>query len=101
MKRSTQVSLILMTAVGVGGVAYAVTPNNVCRQPAPSAVASDTQDCRTRGSGHSSSWHFYGGSGSSNSSTPTSSTTSTSTGVAERGGFGSIGRVFASLSVGS
>jgi hypothetical protein len=100
MKRSTQVSLVLMTAAGIGGGAYALTPRDSCRQPAPSAVASDTaQDCRSSrgGSGHGSSGHFFSGSGSSGSgasaATPSTST-STSSG---RGGFGTIGRAFSAF----
>jgi len=112
MKRSTQVSLVLMTAAGIGGGAYALSPDS-CRQPPPSAVASAPQrppsalasdpqpSCRSHGSSsHGSSWHFYSGSGSSSSSTSSPSTTSTST-ATSRGGFGSIGRAFASFSGGS
>lgn len=98
MKRSTQVTLALMTAAGVGGVAYALTPSNSCRQVAPTAVATDPQpDCRARSNGSGSSSHFFSGnsaSGTSTTSTSTSSTTSTSS---SRGGFGSIGRAFASF----
>lgn len=97
MKRSTQVSLVLMTAVGVGGIAYALTPDS-CRPPPPSATANDApKDCRTsRGSSGGHSFYSGSGSSSSNSSAPSSSSPSTSTG-SSRGGFGSIGHAFASF----
>jgi hypothetical protein len=95
MKRSTQVSLVLMTAAGVGGAAYALTPSNSCRQPAPSAVTNDTaQDCRSSRSGsggHGSYFSFYSGSSGSRTSTSTTSIATSSTSTSSRGGFGGIG----------
>jgi hypothetical protein len=101
VKRSTQVSLVLMTAAGIGGAAYALQPQDRCRPSAPSAVASDTpQNCRSSSHGSSgssggSSWFFRSGSGSTSSGT--TSTSSSDSGSTTRGGFGSIGRAFASL----
>jgi len=115
MKRSAQVSLVLMAAAGIGAAAYAMTSNDNCRQPPPNTVPRETQpnaalrmapqDCRSsRGgpSGRGSSF-FSSSSGSSGSgtsaanATPASTSASTSTG---RGGFGAIGRAFASFSGG-
>jgi hypothetical protein len=120
MKRSTQVSLVLMGAVGVGGAAgYALgeycrqsPPNTVAGdqpQPQPSTVASNQQQpaCRSsggRGWGFGSSgrhgwgfghgWgsraSFFSGFGASNSNTVGASS-SASVASGLRGGFGSIG----------
>jgi hypothetical protein len=91
MKRSTQVSLVLMTAAGIGGAAYALTPRDSCRQSAPNAVAGNApQDCRfSRGSssGHGF-FSSFGTGGSGTSAATPSGSTSTSSG---RGGFGAIG----------
>jgi len=103
MKRSTQVSLVLMGAVGVGGTAYALQSNS-CKPPPPSAVVSDApQNCRS--SWHSSSysgrsgWHFFSGSGSSGSGS--AGTASSSPGSGSRGGFGATGHAGGSSSGGS
>ena len=97
VKRSNHVTLVLMTAAGIGGVAYALTPSDSCRQVAPSAVTNDAQqNCRSSSHGGSSS-HFYSsnsGTGSSGTSTATSSATSSSS---SRGVFGSTGQSFASF----
>ena len=88
MKRSTQVSLVLMTVTGIGAGAYALAQDNGCRQTDPNAVRRDPPpDCRSHG-GHGSSGGGHGlfSSSSSSSGTPTASTSSTS-----HGGFGSIG----------
>jgi len=113
MKRSTQVSLVLMTAAGIGAGAYALTPNDNCRQLAPGRNAGDPKDavspvsapdCRpSRGgsSGHGSSF-FSSGSGNSGSSGATTSAangTSTAMSVSRRG-FGSIGHALASFAGG-
>src|SRR5450755_4767673 len=96
MKRSAQVSLVLMTAAGVGGAAYLLTPSDSCRQTAPNAVANDPQrNCSSRSSSGSSS-HFYGGSGSSGSGTSTSTSPAAASTSSSRGGFGSIGSAFSS-----
>jgi hypothetical protein len=103
MKRSTQVSLVLMGAVGVGGTAYALQSNN-CKPPPPSAVASDApQNCRSswHGSSYSghSGWNFFSGSGSSGSRA--TSVASSSSGSSGRGGFGATGHAGGSSSGGS
>jgi len=96
MKRSTQVTLVLVAAAGIGGASAAMMSDR-CRTQPSSAVASDVQqDCRSRGSSGSHGSSFFGsGTGSSKSGTSTSSA-SGSEGAA-RGGFGSIGHAFASL----
>ncbi|MFD2180775.1 hypothetical protein [Rhodoplanes azumiensis] len=90
MKRSTQVGLVLMSALGVGGTAYMLMPGRDCRPPdtpeqaalhaplAPGAAAAapvQQQNCAPRGSSGSSgrwssgsSW-WHGGSSSSSSRT--------------------------------
>lgn len=97
MKRSSQVTLLIMAATGIGGIAAAMMPDQ-CRTETPSAVAGDPrQDCRSTSHG-SSSFHsssYYGwGNGKSSSGTGSSTPASES---AARGGFGSIGHAFASL----
>jgi hypothetical protein len=99
MKRSTQVTLVLMGAVGVGSIGYALSAT--CRpadasavardapQPAASAVARDTPQpaCRSGGTHFSSYNHSsygHGGSGffgfgSSGTGTGTSSAGTSST----------------------
>ncbi len=112
MKRSTQVSLVLMTAAGIGAGAYALAPNDSCRQPLPSTTARDPQgadplasapDCRSsRGGSSGRSSFFSSGSNSSGSSGATASAAngpSAST-SASRGGFGSIGHALASFAGG-
>jgi hypothetical protein len=47
MKRSTQVSLVVMTAAGIGAGAYALTPNDNCRRSPSSATAREPQDVPT------------------------------------------------------
>jgi putative membrane protein len=90
MKRSSRVSLILMAVAGIGAGAYALTPDNACRQSEPDAVPRDPpQDCRSRG--HSSSGHgsaLFSSSASSDNSRPGASTAP----ATSRGGFGWIGR---------
>jgi hypothetical protein len=89
MKRSGQVTLVLLTVAGLGAGAYALAPDSACRDP--NAVRRDPPpDCRSShggssGGGHGSSF-FSSGSGNSGASS-TANTTSTS-----RGGFGAIGR---------
>jgi hypothetical protein len=105
MKRSTQVSLVLMGAVGVGGTAYAVQSSS-CKPPPPSAVASDApQNCRSswHGSSYSgrSGWYFFSGSGSRSSGSGSASTASSSPGSGSRGGFGATGHAGGSSSGGS
>ncbi|MBK5958257.1 hypothetical protein CCR97_08540 [Rhodoplanes elegans] len=88
MKRSTQVGLVLMSALGVGGTAYMLMPGRDCRPPdtpeqaalhapltpgaAAAAVPAQQQNCAPRGSsGSSGRWSSSGSSwwhGSSSSS---------------------------------
>lgn len=97
MKRSTQVTLALMGAVGIGGMAYAFSPS--CPQPPPqqpqNGVAAN-QSCRSSYSGGHSGWHFYSPS-SGGTTTTTISAPSGGTATASRGGFGALGRAFASI----
>jgi hypothetical protein len=99
MKRSTQVSLVLLAAVGVGGAAVAMMPDR-CRTQPPSAVAGDApQECRATSHG-SSGWHggssYFSSSSGDSKSGGSGSSSSGSEGTA-RGGFGSTGHAFASL----
>ncbi|MFL9826118.1 hypothetical protein [Rhodoplanes sp. SY1] len=93
MKRSTQVGLVLMSALGVGGTAYMLMPGRDCRPPdtpeqaalhAPltpggaAAVPAQQQNCAPRGSSGSSGSGRWSSSGSSwwhGSSSSSSSTT--------------------------
>jgi hypothetical protein len=90
MKRSTKVTLALMGAVGIGGVAYAMSPG--CKQPPPDAAAAD-RACRSSSGSHTG-WHFFSTSGGSATTTAPASAPSSAT---ARGGFGAIGRAFASI----
>jgi hypothetical protein len=113
MKRSTQVSLVVMTAAGIGAGAYALAPNDNCRQSTASTTAREREgpvqpasapDCRSShggSAGHDSSLFFYAGSGSSGSgsagaTTPAANRTPAATSPS-RGGFGSIGHALASF----
>jgi hypothetical protein len=87
MKRSTQVSLVLMTVVGIGAGAYALAPNGDCRQSGPGAPGDAPQGCRSSHGGGSSGHGFYAGSSSSGNSGTSSAADATS-----RGGFGGTGR---------
>jgi hypothetical protein len=88
MKRSSKVTLVLMAVAGIGVGAYAMAPNNACRQPQPGAVpGGPPQDCKSSSShasgGHGgSSFHAFGSGGSDASS---------AAGTASRGGFGATG----------
>jgi hypothetical protein len=96
MKRSTQVTLVLVAAVGIGGAAAAMMPDR-CRTQPSSAVASDVQqDCRSRGSSGSHGGSFFA-SGTGGSKSGTSAASASGSEGAARGGFGSIGHAFASL----
>jgi hypothetical protein len=120
MKRSTQVGLVLMAAVGVGGGAYALMPGRDCTPGsdaaglhAPVRPGETPQTCAPRGSSGSSSsgssgrsWFYSGGSSSDTSTTSASSggTTSSTTHAAAtsggsgvvHGGFGSSAHGFSS-----
>ncbi|RAI41077.1 hypothetical protein [Rhodoplanes roseus] len=120
MKRSTQVGLVLMSALGVGGTAYMLMPGQDCRPPeqqpglhaplAPGAAAQPAaQNCAPRGSsgsssgGYRSSW-WHGGSagqgasstGSTQSAVRAAGTSSSGLGATLRNGFGSMARGFSS-----
>jgi hypothetical protein len=105
MKRSTQVSLVVMTAAGIGAGAYALTPNDNCRQSTASTTARESEgpvqpapDCRSSRGGsadHGSSSLFSAGSGPSGSGSAGATTSAAPS--ASRGGFGSIGHALASL----
>jgi hypothetical protein len=91
MKRSTQVTLVLMGAVGIGGTAYALSPG--CPQPPPGAPASE-QTCRSGHvgghggwfhSGPSSSTYFGSSGGAPVQGAPTPAVSTV------RGGFGGFG----------
>jgi hypothetical protein len=100
MKRSSQVALLLMGTVAVGGGAYALMPSENC-QPNQPGVAQQNQNCGHRG--NVSSGGSYGRPSSSSSSSylssrqgftgDGSSSSSTSNSVA-RGGFGSFSSHF-------
>jgi hypothetical protein len=95
MKRSTQVSLVLMGAVGVGGIAYALSPG--CPRPDQGAVAPDQSCSSPRGGGYhgfGSHYGFFSGSSANASTAPASS--ASPAGATSRGGFGGIGRAFGS-----
>lgn len=119
MKRSSQVALLLMGTVSVGGAAYAMMPSERCdpNQPAVTLPGQSQPQQQPRNCSHRSSWHwgsssssdshhsssspssrsssglgFYGGSNSSNSST-SHSTSAIPSGVS-RGGFGSFASHF-------
>ena len=97
MKRSTQVTLVLVAAAGIFGVAAAMMPDR-CRTQPPSTAASDVQqDCRSRGSSGSHGGSSYFGSGAGNTKSGTSTSSTSGSEGAARGGFGSIGHAFASL----
>jgi hypothetical protein len=125
MKRSTQVSLVVMTATGIGAGAYALAPNDNCRQSPLSTTAHDPRDATTAGqpqgamlpasapdcrsprggsAGHGSSSFFSssswsGGPVSSGATTSAANGTSAATSVS-RGGFGSIGHALGSFAGG-
>jgi hypothetical protein len=88
VKRSTQIGLVVVGALGVTSASayYAKQRDEACRKGPDRAE----QDCQHSGSGHGSGRPLFGGSSTSRTSGP-SSTTSQSSG-AERGGFGSTGR---------
>jgi len=89
MKRSTQVTLVLVAAAGIGGAAAAMMPDRCRTQPSNSVASDVQQDCRSRGS-------FFG-SGTGGSKSGTSTSPASGSEGAARGGFGSIGHAFASL----
>jgi hypothetical protein len=88
MKRSAQVGLVVMGALGVT-VASGYWLNAQCESQARSDPQASPNSCR-----HSSGWHSsYGGHGST--TTPAAKPSSTpGTPTAARGGFGSTGKGF-------
>jgi hypothetical protein len=103
MKRSTQVSLVLMGALGVGGVAFALGGN--CQPPQASANPGNVQQamqqptaqstCRSSGGSHASG---YGRGFSLFSSSGASGPSPSPAGLSvNRGGFGAIGRALSSI----
>jgi hypothetical protein len=99
MKRSTQVSLVVMMTASISGSAYALAPEN-CHQPTPNATAGGPRipaaDCRSsrgdrRRSGAGRVAAPITNSGPSNAADPAYSAP-----TANRGGFGSIGAGIAS-----
>ncbi len=94
MKRTTSIALVLMGAAAVGGTAYWVSSPD-CRNAPAGSTQSD--QCRTSGSGSSGGrGSGYWGSGSQ-SSEPHSSSNSAHPATAPataHGGFGSTGHAF-------
>jgi hypothetical protein len=92
MKRSSQVALLLMGTVAVGGVAYAVMPHETCQ---PGVVQPDgqlsqaSQNCNRSSSGGSSSGRGSYSSGWSSSSSSSSSSHPSYFASDGRTGFGS------------
>ena len=82
MKRSSQVALLLMGTVAVGGTAYAVMPHENNCQPGvvqPDGQLSQTsQNCNRSSSSSSGSSSWRGGGGSSGWSSSSSSSSSSS-----------------------
>jgi hypothetical protein len=106
MKRSSQVALLLMGTVAVGGGAFALMPSEKCQPNQPGlAQPSGQQNCGSSYRGNASSGGSYGRPSSSSSSSSQylssrqgfagngSSSSSTSNSVA-RGGFGSFSSHF-------
>jgi hypothetical protein len=91
MKRSTKVTLVLMTVAGVSAGAYAMAQNSDCSQSGENAAPGDAQQsCRTpHGGGHG----FIGPGGPGGAGTPPAagSGESSAGGAASRGGFGGTG----------
>jgi hypothetical protein len=113
MKRSSQVALLLMGTMAVGGGAYALMPSENCQPNQPGVTqpgGQPNQNCNNRSwrssGGGSSGYHSgYGGSSSSSPSqhlssqqhfagSGTSSGSSSSTSPVARGGFGSFSSHF-------
>jgi len=107
-KRSSQIALLLMGTMAVGGGAYALMPHETCDPNQVAAPGQPRQECAQRssssssGSGGHSYWGGSSGSGSSSSRTNfTSSSASSgssiagkSTSTVARSGFGSFGSHF-------
>ncbi len=101
-KRSSQIALLLMGTMAVGGGAYALMPSEKCD---PNRPTIDQPGCRQSSSSSSSGGHYYGGSSGSSSSSSSSRTNFTSmssssssagksSSTVARNGFGSFGSHF-------
>lgn len=102
-KRSSQIALLLMGTVAVGGGAYALMPSERCD---PNRPTIEQPGCRQGSSSSSSGGHYFGGSGNSNSSSSRTNFTSSgasssassiagkSSSTVTRHGFGSFGSHF-------
>jgi hypothetical protein len=88
MKRSAQIGLVVMGALGLtaAGGYQLLKSDEACRSP-PGRPAD--QDCRRSGTSHSGSGSGFGRTGSSSS--PPSSTSTSHPAGAQHGGFGSTG----------
>jgi hypothetical protein len=98
MKRSSQVALLLMGTVAVGGGAYALMPSEKC-QPNQAGLAQPAgqQNCGSNYRGNVSSGGSYGRPSSSQqafSGNASSSGGSSTTTPVARGGFGSFSSHF-------
>lgn len=105
-KRSSQIALMLMGTMAVGGGAYALMPHENCDPNQVISPGQPRQECAQRSSSSSSgsgSHGYWGGGNSSSSSRAnfTSSSASASSGIASkssstvaRSGFGSFGSHF-------
>jgi hypothetical protein len=107
-KRSSQIALLLMGTMAVGGGAYALMPSENCDPNQVISPGQPRQECPQRssssgGGGGGGSHSYYGGSSSSSSSRTnfTGSNTSSASSVASkssstvaRSGFGSFGSHF-------
>ena len=96
MKRSAQVGLVIMSAVGVGGLGYAMMPSEKCQQVDNGAPLDPSSPACRRSSGSGSGYHgsrtYFGSSnsGDSASTTTTKPSTPSGGGGTSRGGFGSF-----------
>lgn len=94
MKRSSQVGLLLMGTVAVGGGAYALMPSEHCQPNGMTQYGTQSEQCNPRSSS-SSSGGYRGSSSSygysSNSSYLSSQPGSTSSGGSSSGEHGSSG----------
>jgi len=99
MKRSMKIGLIVAGSLGVTSASgyYLKQRDDACRRN-PRATDQDCQHSGHGSSGHGSGRSVFGTSSTSETSTPSSPSAQSS--AAERGGFGSTGRVFGLLSGG-
>jgi hypothetical protein len=105
-KRSSQIALLLMGTMAVGGGAYALMPHETCDPNQVTSPGQPRQECPQRSSSSSSGsgGHSYWGGSSSSSSSRTNFTSSSasstssiagkSSSTVARSGFGSFGSHF-------